>query len=91
MYADLGSSLCKQLAPATSAIDLDDSHVEYAKINHTECEQPPTLSEQKPEGIYGYYYACMLLGIMNMLINLFMHAFDYESHDMMYRALICPR
>ena len=60
MYADLGSSLCKQLAPATSVIDLDDSHVEYAKINHTECEQPPTLSEQKPEGMAIIMLVCYL-------------------------------
>lgn len=69
MYADLGPSLFKQLAPATSAIDLDDSHVEYAKINHAECQQPSTLSKQKPEGIL--VIINMLPGIVNVI---FAHA-----------------
>ena len=60
MYADLGPSLFKQLAPATSAIDLDDSHVEYAKINHAECKPPHTMSEQKTEGVVGIFLNFML-------------------------------
>ena len=62
MYAELGPSLFEQqLAHTTSAIDLDDSHVEYAKINHSECRLTQPRLLQNPEGIQGYYYQCHAL------------------------------